>query len=56
MDYKKYVIQDDRYFRPNELHDLKGDTSKIRDNLDFKLDYTFETMLDEMIEHWMKRL
>ena len=56
MDYKKYVIQDERYFRPNELHDLKGDTSKIRNSLDFKLDYTFETMLDEMIEHWMKRL
>ena len=56
MNYKEHVIQDDRYFRPNELHDLKGDTSKIRNSLDFKLDYTFETMLDEMIEYWMKRL
>jgi GDPmannose 4,6-dehydratase len=56
MDYKDYVVQDERYFRPNELHDLKGDTSKIKSSMNFNLEYTFETMLDEMIDYWMDRL
>ena len=56
MDYRDYVIQDSRYFRPNELHDLKGDTSKIKSKIDFKLEYTFETMLDEMINYWIIKL
>ena len=52
LDYKDYVGVDEKYMRPEELTDLKGDSGKARWMLDWKHEYTFETMLDEMIEHW----
>ena len=52
LDYKDYVGVDQKYMRPEELTDLKGDSSKARLVLDWVHEYTFETMLDEMIEHW----
>jgi GDPmannose 4,6-dehydratase len=33
---------------------LKGDYSKAKKVLGWKHNYTFETMLDEMIKHWRK--
>jgi len=53
MNYKDYVIQDPKFMRPEELAYLKGDSSKIR-NLGWQPYYTFETLMDEMIEHWIK--
>ena len=53
LNYKDYVISDQKYLRPEELKYLKGDSSKIREELGWKPNYTFETMLDEMIEYWM---
>ena len=52
LDYKDYVGVDQKYMRPEELTDLKGDSSKARWVLDWTHEYTFETMLDEMIDHW----
>jgi len=56
MDYKKYVVQNPKYMRPEELKYLKGDPSKARDVLGWSPEYTFESMLDEMIERWEKEL
>ena len=53
LNYKDYVGVDQKYMRPEELTDLKGDSGKARWMLDWKHEYTFETMLDEMIEHWV---
>lgn len=53
MDYIKYVKQDDKFLRPEELKDLKGDSTKIRTKLGWKPKYSFETMIDEMIEYWI---
>ena len=39
-----------------ELTLLKGDSSKIRNELGWKPEYTMETMLDEMIEYWGVKL
>ena len=49
MDYKDYVVLDKKYLRPEELHDLKGDSSKLRDELNWVPEYNFETLLDDMI-------
>jgi GDPmannose 4,6-dehydratase len=53
LDWKKYVKQDEKYMRPEELNVLKGDCSKAFDKLNWNHTYTFETMLDEMIEYQM---
>lgn len=54
MDYQEYVIQNSKHLRPEELPYLKGDSTKARTILGWKPEYTFEMMMDEMIEHWMK--
>ena len=55
LDVQEYVKTDPKYLRPEELKDLKGDSSKLR-ALGWKPKYTFETMIDEMIEYWMEKL
>ena len=56
MNYEDYVIQNPIYMRPEELKYLKGDSSKSREILGWKPEYTFETMLEEMIDRWEKEL
>jgi GDPmannose 4,6-dehydratase len=51
LDYKQYVVQNDKFLRPEELPYLKGDSTRMR-ALGWKPDYTFEGMMDEMVEHW----
>jgi GDPmannose 4,6-dehydratase len=53
LDWEKYVKQDEKFLRPEELHNLKGDSSKLIKATGWYHDYTFETMLDEMIEYWL---
>ena len=53
FDYMNYVDVDKKFWRPEELVHLKGDSSKLR-SIGFKAEYTFETMLDEMINYWKK--
>ena len=53
LDFKDYVEVDEKHFRPEELENLKGDPNKIRKDLSWEPKYTFETMLDEMIQYWL---
>jgi GDPmannose 4,6-dehydratase len=53
LDWKDYVITDNRYLRPEELHNLKGDPTKLIQKIGWTHTYTFETLLDEMIEYWL---
>tara|TARA_R110002096_G_scaffold422990_1_gene629832 strand:- start:68 stop:1030 length:963 start_codon:yes stop_codon:yes gene_type:complete len=56
LDYKDYVTVDPRYFRPQELDFLRGDSSEIREKLNWEPTYTFEGMVSEMVDHWMEIL
>jgi GDPmannose 4,6-dehydratase len=56
LDYKDYVIQNQKFLRPEELPYLKGDSTRIRAELGWKPTYTFESMMDEMIEYWTEIL
>jgi GDPmannose 4,6-dehydratase len=53
LDYKNYIIQNQKFLRPEELKYLKGDSTRIR-ALGWEPEYTFETLMDDMIEHWLK--
>ena len=52
LDYKDYVGVDEKYYRPEELNNLKGDPSKLK-SIGFEYTYTFESMLDEMMNFWI---
>jgi len=53
LDYKDYIVQNPKFMRPEELPYLKGDSTKIRETLGWKPEYTFESMMHEMCDHWM---
>ncbi len=53
LEWSEYVKQDEKFLRPEELNDLKGDSTKLKNKTGWVHDYTFESMLDEMIEYWL---
>ena len=50
---KKHLKINKKFFRPEELKYLQGDSNKARKLLKWKPEYTFESMLNEMIDYWM---
>jgi GDPmannose 4,6-dehydratase len=51
-----YVCQNPKFIRPEELKYLKGDSTKIRESLGWSPKYSFEELMDEMIDYWMDLL
>jgi len=56
MDYQRYVVQNPIYMRPEELNYLKGDSTRTREILGWDPEYTFETLMDDMINSWLQKL
>ena len=56
LDWKKFVTQDKKFLRPEELDVLKGDSTKLREATGWEPRYTFESMIDEMVDHWVVSL
>jgi GDPmannose 4,6-dehydratase len=56
LDYTKYVSQNEKFLRAEELKYLKGDSTKIRETLGWKPEYSFETLMDDMIDGWLEKL
>lgn len=56
MNWEDHVQTDKKFERPEELDYLRGDPTKAKQLLDWKPKYTFESMMDEMIEYWLKVL
>jgi GDPmannose 4,6-dehydratase len=54
MDYKKYIVQNPKFMRPEELPYLKGDSSKIRKELGWQPEYSFKELMEEMVENWLE--
>lgn len=50
MNWQEYVKIDPEFIRPEETPILKGDASKLENIIGWKPEYTFETLIDEMIE------
>ena len=53
LDYKDYVTQDPKFMRPEDIQYLKGDATKLKTTFGWSPEYTFERLMDEMIEHWV---
>jgi GDPmannose 4,6-dehydratase len=54
LDYRDYVVIDKEFSRPQETKHLKGDSSKLRTVVGWKPEYTYETLLDEMIDYYLQ--
>lgn len=54
LDWTRHVGTAERFMRPEELHNLKGDSTKLRTATGWKPEYTFESMLDEMVDYWLE--
>jgi GDPmannose 4,6-dehydratase len=50
LDYRDYVIQDERFYRPAEVDLLIGDASKARQVLDWAPRYSFQELVKEMVQ------
>jgi GDPmannose 4,6-dehydratase len=53
LNWEEFVISDFKYLRPEELNNLKGDATKLKKITNWNPTYTFESMLNEMIEFWI---
>lgn len=51
-----YVETNEKYQRAEELHALRGCNKKIKKELGWELSYSFEEMINEMIEYWNKTI
>jgi GDPmannose 4,6-dehydratase len=49
LDYQQYVASDERFYRPAEVDQLVGDSSKARQVLGWRPEYTFEDLIKEMV-------
>jgi GDPmannose 4,6-dehydratase len=56
LNYRDYIIQNPIYLRPEELPYLKGDCGKLKQTFKWQPEYTFEALMDEMIDFWYTRL
>lgn len=50
LDWREFVEVDEKFFRPAEVHALIGDASKM-ESIGWTREYTFETMIKEMLEN-----
>jgi GDPmannose 4,6-dehydratase len=48
---KELIFVSEKYFRPAEVEELLGDSSKARTKLGWTPEYTFEKLLEEMVEN-----
>jgi GDPmannose 4,6-dehydratase len=53
-DWRRYVRQDERFFRPAEVDLLVGDASKARERLAWKPEVDFAELVRRMVEHDLK--
>jgi GDPmannose 4,6-dehydratase len=56
MDYRKYVVTDERFRRPAEVDQLVGDATKAHETLGWVPDYSFDELVSEMVQSDLKAL
>jgi GDPmannose 4,6-dehydratase len=54
LEWEEHVETDKRLMRPEEVRGLRGDSTKLRSQVGWEPEYTFESMLDEMVDHWLR--
>ncbi len=50
LDYRDYIVQDPKFFRPAEVHLLLGDPSRAKKELGWNLKVDFKTLIETMVD------
>jgi GDPmannose 4,6-dehydratase len=50
LNWKDYVLTSDKYHRPNEVNHLLGDPTKAKENLNWKPEVDFKTLVKLMVQ------
>ncbi len=56
LDWKDWVVVDERLYRPSEIHDLRGDYSKARKELGWEPSMSFEELISSMVDQDLDQL
>lgn len=56
LDWKKYVVVDEKFFRPAEVHTLLGDASKARKALGWKPEVSFQGLVTMMVDDDVRKM
>jgi GDPmannose 4,6-dehydratase len=56
LDWQKYVVVDPRFYRPAEVDLLVGDPKKAREALGWEPEYSFERLVETMVQADLERL
>ncbi len=56
LDYRDYVVQDPRFYRPAEIDLLVGDPRRAREKLGWEPEVSFEELVQMMVERDLKLL
>lgn len=51
LDYRQYVVEDERFYRPADVQSLVGDASKARTVLGWAPEYSFADLVKDMVRH-----
>ncbi len=56
LDYRDYVVQDPRFYRPAEVNLLVGDPQRARENLGWETEVSFEELVQMMVNNDLELL
>jgi GDPmannose 4,6-dehydratase len=54
LDWDQYVVLDEAYLRPSDVHELRGDASKAAERLGWTPKTSFHDLVHEMLENDLK--
>jgi GDPmannose 4,6-dehydratase len=56
LDWKKYVVVDKSFYRPAEVHQLRGDSAKAKKKLGWEPEVNFKQLVEMMVDADLERL
>ena len=56
LNWEEYVVVDERFYRPAEVHELRGDPGKAKKKLGWEPDVSFKGLIEMMVEADLKRI
>lgn len=56
LDWEKHVVVDEKFYRPADVHHLRGDATKARTKLGWRQEVSFEELVKMMVDADIERL